>query len=49
VTALMPRLIVLRVLADRVEPAAALLRSTWRRWREAGWGLVPCPPRVWGT
>jgi urease accessory protein len=49
VTALLPRLIMLRALADGVEPAAALLRRLWRCWRTYGWGLEPCPPRVWGT
>jgi urease accessory protein len=47
-TALHPRLIVVRALADGVEPAAALLRRLWVRWRESGWRLAPCAPRVWG-
>ena len=42
-------LVVLRVLAPRVEPAMNLLVAVWRRWREAAWGLAPCPPRVWRT
>ena len=42
-------LVVLRVLAPRVEPAMQLLVAVWRRWREAAWGLAPCAPRVWRT
>ena len=42
------RLVVLRVLAPRVEPAFALLSAVWRAWREAAWSLAPCTPRVWG-
>lgn len=43
------RLIVLRALAPRVEPAQGLLRQVWARWRERLWGLPACPPRVWST
>ncbi|WP_372527985.1 urease accessory protein UreD [Piscinibacter sp.] len=42
-------LVLLRVLAPRVEPAMALLVAVWRRWREAAWGLCGCAPRVWQT
>jgi len=41
--------VVLRVLAPRVEPAIQLLAGVWARWREIGWGLQPCVPRVWRT
>ena len=44
-----PRLVVLRVLAPRVEPAWALLQTVWRAWRERAWGLAACAPRVWRT
>lgn len=43
------QLVVLRALADGVEPAMQLLVSTWSRWREAAWQLPACPPRVWRT
>lgn len=48
-SALQARVVVLRVLAQRVEPAMQLLMDTWARWRQAAWQLVPCPPRVWRT
>ncbi|MDQ6684169.1 MAG: urease accessory protein UreD, partial [Pseudomonadota bacterium] len=41
--------IVVRVLADRVEPATDLLRRVWESWRRLAWQLPPCPPRVWQT
>jgi urease accessory protein len=41
--------VVLRVLAPRVEPAMALLADTWARWRNVAWALAPCAPRVWRT
>lgn len=41
--------VVLRVLAARVEPAMQLLTQVWSRWRELAWGLAPCAPRVWRT
>lgn len=41
------RLVVLRALAPRVEPAWALLTAVWRFWREQAWQLAPCAPRVW--
>jgi len=49
ITALAPQLLVLRVLAHRVEPAMALLQQVWATWRPLHWGLAPCPPRVWRT
>jgi urease accessory protein len=41
--------VVLRVLAERVEPAMTLLASVWARWRQAAWALPACAPRVWRT
>jgi urease accessory protein len=41
--------VVLRVLADRVEPAMQLLGAVWARWREVAWQRAACPPRVWRT
>lgn len=43
------RLVVLRTLAERTEPAQTLLAAIWAAWREVGWGLPACPPRVWKT
>ena len=48
-TALDERLLVCRVLAERVEPAFALWRAVRQRWREIGWGLNGEPPRIWQT
>lgn len=42
-------LVVMRVLAGRVEPAMALLARVWAEWRGLAWALLPCPPRVWKT
>ena len=41
--------VVLRVLAPRVEPAMALLTGVWSAWRDAAWRLGTCVPRVWRT
>ena len=41
--------IVLRVLAPRVEPIMALLADVWGRWRTLAWGVPPSQPRVWRT
>ena len=41
--------VVLRALADRVEPAMALLQTVWRAWRPIAWGLEATLPRVWAT
>lgn len=49
VTRLHDRVIVLRALAARVEPAMQLLQAVWSTWRPLAWGLAPCPPRVWRT
>ena len=49
ITATHESLLVLRVLAHRVEPAMALLQTVWKAWRPLHWGLAPCAPRVWRT
>ena len=41
--------VVVRVLAERVEPAMALLRTVWQAWRRIAWQLDATPPRVWAT
>lgn len=43
------RVVVLRALAARVEPAMQLLMAVRGSWREASWGLAPINPRVWNT
>ena len=48
-TAVDEAVIVLRVLAPRVEPAMALLTQVWAAWRESAWQLQACVPRVWRT
>jgi urease accessory protein len=48
-TAVHERVVVLRVLAERVEPAMALLAAVRGAWRSLAWGLAPNPPRVWRT
>jgi urease accessory protein len=48
-TAVHDGVIVLRVLAPRVEPAMALFTRVWSAWREAAWQLPACVPRVWRT
>jgi urease accessory protein len=49
VTALHTRLVVLRALAHRVEPAMALAQAVRAAWRGAAWQLAPTAPRVWRT
>lgn len=41
--------VVLRVLATRVEPAMALLATVRAAWRQSEWRLDAQPPRVWRT
>jgi urease accessory protein len=41
--------VVLRVLAPRIEHAMALLTRVWSAWRTAAWQLPAVPPRVWRT
>jgi urease accessory protein len=49
VTAPNERIVVLRALAPRVEPAMQLLAAVWARWRHTAWALPHCTPRVWRT
>ena len=49
VTAVDEGVVVLRVLAPRVEPAMALLTKVWAAWRALAWQLEACAPRVWRT
>ena len=42
-------IVVLRVLAPRVEPAMGLLTRVWAAWRAEAWALAACTPRVWRT
>jgi urease accessory protein len=49
VTAPNPQVVVLRMLAPRVEPAMQMLQSVRAAWRLAAWGLAAEPPRVWRT
>ena len=44
-----PGLVVLRVLAERVEPLMTLFKTVWADWRHQGWGRPAVPPRVWRT
>ncbi|HEY4081319.1 MAG TPA: urease accessory protein UreD [Burkholderiaceae bacterium] len=44
-----PGVIVLRVLAPRVEPAMDLLKRVRAVWREQAWHMAPMAPRVWST
>lgn len=49
VTALHARVLVLRALAHRVEPAMTLVQAVRAAWRGAAWQLEPTAPRVWRT
>ena len=42
-------IVVLRVMAPRVEPMMGLLSAVRAVWRQAAWGLAAHPPRVWRT
>lgn len=48
-TAPSDRIVVLRVLASRVEPAMQLLSAAWAGWRKCAWALATSSPRVWRT
>jgi urease accessory protein len=48
-TAPQDQVVVLRVLAHRVEPAMQLLKQVWATWRGAAWGLDATAPRLWRT
>jgi urease accessory protein len=43
------RLVLMRVLAHRVEPAMALLQAVRAAWRSLQWGLQAQAPRLWRT
>jgi urease accessory protein len=49
VTALHQRVVLLRALAHRVEPAMALAQAVRAAWRGVAWQLAPTAPRVWRT
>ncbi|HTP70836.1 MAG TPA: urease accessory protein UreD [Burkholderiaceae bacterium] len=49
VTALQQRVVVLRALAHRVEPAMVLAQAVRAAWRRVAWQLDAPPPRVWRT
>lgn len=42
-----PQVLVMRVLADVVEPAMALLQAARAAWRQNLWQLDPVVPRIW--
>ena len=44
-----PDVVVVRLLADRVEPAFAMLRHVRAEWRRHAWGMAEHPPRIWST
>jgi len=48
-TAPHPAVLVLRVLADSVEPAMHCLRAVRVAWRREAWGMAAEPPRIWRT
>ncbi len=48
-SAVQPTVVVVRVLADGVEAAMALLRAVRAAWRAHAWALPPTPPRIWRT
>jgi len=49
VTAAHDAVLVLRVLAEGVEPAMRLLHAVRAAWRAEAWGLGAEPPRIWRT
>jgi urease accessory protein len=49
VTAPQARVLELRVLAPKVEPAMQLLAAVRAAWRREAWGLAAEPPRIWRT
>ena len=49
ITAPQSRVLVLRALAPKVEPAMQLLTEVRALWRALAWGLAAEPPRIWQT
>jgi urease accessory protein len=49
VTSPNPQVLVLRVLAQQVEPALDLLKQVWACWRQRLWQQAPVRPRIWAT
>lgn len=49
VTAPQAGVVVLRVLAARVEPVMQLFAAVRAAWRQQAWGLAAVPPRIWKT
>lgn len=49
ITAPNARVVVLRALADRVEPAMRLLQAVRSAWRRQAWALAGEAPRIWRT
>ncbi len=49
VTQVHPQLLLVRAMADRIEPLLDLLRGVRREWRGLAWGRPAVEPRVWGT
>jgi urease accessory protein len=43
------RLVLVRLLAQRVEPALAALQRARAAWRTLAWGLPAAAPRIWKT
>ncbi len=48
-TAIDPRLVLLRVLAPRVEPLFTLVSQVRAAWRQLAWQMQAATPRVWRT
>jgi len=48
-TAIDPRLVLLRVLAPRIEPLFALMSKVRAAWRQQVWQMQAATPRVWRT
>lgn len=44
-----PQVMVVRVLAEVVEPAMGLLKTIWGAWRRHAWQLPDAPPRIWSV
>jgi urease accessory protein len=49
ISSMHPGVVVLRVLAHRVESAWSLLTAVRAAWRRAAWDLAAEPPRIWRT